>query len=185
MDKKQIRNGIKKHKAELSTLDICRVSRPIIDRVVSMPEFTESEALYTYLEYNQEIITHPIVSKAWEMGKRVAVPKIMNGKMDFYYIESFDDVFPGYMSILEPIDNVVAHEKKAFMIIPGLAFDGDFNRIGYGGRFYDDFFASHPDSEFFKTALAYDFQLIEHIEAEPHDIPVDAIVTVSKIYRRV
>ncbi|MCR5324801.1 MAG: 5-formyltetrahydrofolate cyclo-ligase [Lachnospiraceae bacterium] len=182
--KKLIRKKINEQKSKLLTLDICRVSRPIIDKVLSMPEFVEAEAIFTYLEYNQEIITHPIVSKSWEMGKRIAVPRIVNKVMDFYYIESFDDVLPGYKGILEPIDDNVADEKKVFIVMPGIAYDMDFNRIGYGGRYYDNYFNEHKDIDFFKAALVYDFQIVDHIETEEHDIPVDAIITASQIYRR-
>ncbi len=183
-EKKDIRENISRQKSRLLTLDICRVSRPIIDKLISMPEFINAEAVYTYLEYNQEIISHPIVNKAWEMGKRVAVPKVSNKRMDFYYINSFDDVLPGYMGILEPIVTDIADEKKVFVVMPGLAYDLDFNRIGYGGRYYDNYFAEHKDTEFFKAALVYDFQIIDHINTEPHDIPVDAIVTTSRVYRK-
>ena len=183
-EKSRIREEIKKKKSKLLTLDICRVSRPIIDKVVTMPEFIEAEAIYTYLEYNQEVITHPIVSKAWEMGKRVAVPRVINKVMEFYYIESFDDVFPGFMGILEPIDDRIAEEKKAFVVMPGIAYDYNFNRIGYGGGYYDDYFASHKDTEFFKAALVYDFQIIDHIEPEPHDVPVDAIISMTRLLRK-
>ncbi|MCR5331549.1 MAG: 5-formyltetrahydrofolate cyclo-ligase [Lachnospiraceae bacterium] len=185
MDKKEIRKRIIDQKSKLLTLDICRVSRPIIDKVLSMPEFNSADAVYTYLEYNQEIITHPIVSKAWEMGKKVAVPKVMNRSMDFYYIETFDDVIPGYMGILEPFETNVASDEKVFIVMPGLAFDRKFNRVGYGGRYYDRYLAAHPGIDFFKAALVYDFQIIdEDIEVEPHDIPVDALITTSGIYRR-
>lgn len=184
-EKNNIRKMIQKQKSQLLTIDICRVSRPIIDKIVSMPEFVDAEAIFTYLEYNQEIITHPIVSKAWEMGKRVAVPKVINKVMNFYYIETFDDVMPGYRGILEPIiDDNIADEKKAFIIMPGLAYDLDFNRIGYGGRYYDSYFSDHEDMDFFKAAPVYDFQIVDHIETEPHDIPVDAIITTSRILRR-
>ena len=184
-EKNNIRKSIQKQKLQLLTIDICRVSRPIIDKIVSMPEFVEAEAIFTYLEYNQEIITHPIVSKAWEMGKRVAVPKVLNKVMNFYYIESFDDVMPGYRGILEPIiDENLAVENRAFVIMPGLAYDLDFNRIGYGGRYYDAYFEAHKDIDFFKAAPVYDFQIVDHINTEPHDIPVDAIITTSKILRR-
>ncbi|MBP5331847.1 MAG: 5-formyltetrahydrofolate cyclo-ligase [Lachnospiraceae bacterium] len=185
MQKREIRKRIIEQKSNLLTLDICRVSRPILDKVLSMPEFLAADAVYTYLEYNQEIITHPIVSKAWEMGKRVAVPKVINKSMDFYYIETFDDVIPGYMGILEPIENNVAADDKVFIVMPGLAYDMNFNRVGYGGRYYDRYLAEHPETDFFKAALVYDFQIIdEDIENESHDIPVDALVTTSRIYRR-
>lgn len=183
MDKKEIRAVMKANKEKLTTLDICRESRPVIDKVIESPEFEHAEAIYIYMEYNQEIITHAIMTRAWELNKRVAVPKVFSKVMDFYYIESFDDVVPGYMGILEPIEYIKAKEESALVILPGLAFDREFNRIGYGGGFYDGFFATHPDTVFTKMALCYDFQIIDHIDSEPHDYKVDVIVTPNNIYR--
>ena len=184
MDKKEIRDIVMSKKKALLPLEICRVSRPVIDYVFSMPEFVEAEAVYCYMEFNQEIITHPIITKSWEMGKRVAAPKVVGDDMEFYYIRSFEDVTPGYMGILEPVDTVPADEKKAFVIMPGLAYDLDFNRIGYGGGFYDRFLASHREYSFFKTAIVYDFQIFDHFDTEEFDIPVDAIVSSKRVYRR-
>lgn len=184
MTKAEIRTQMKEQKAKLTTLEICRESRPLIDSVLSSPEFLNATAIYTYMEYNQEVITHPIMTKAWEMGKRVAVPKVFNKVMDFYYIENFDDVIPGYMGILEPIEYIRAEEKSALVIMPGLAFDRDLNRIGYGGGFYDGFFATHKDTECTKMGLCYDFQIIEHIDSEPHDYKADIVITPNNIYRR-
>lgn len=184
MTKKDIRAFMREQKASLTTLDICRESRPLIDRVLKCPEFLNAKAIYTYMEYNQEVITHPIMTRAWELGKRVAVPKVFNKIMDFYYIESFDDVIPGYMGILEPIEYIRAEEPEALVIMPGLAFDLNFNRIGYGGGFYDGFFATHPDTNCTKMGLCYDFQIVSKIEAEPHDFKADIIVTPNNIYRR-
>lgn len=185
MDKKETRALMKELKSRLTTLDICRESRPVIDKVIDSPEFREAEVIYTYMEYNQEIITHAIMQKAWEMGKRVAVPKVFNKVMDFYYIESFDDVVPGYMGILEPIEYIKAEETKVLAIMPGLAYDRDFNRLGYGGGFYDGFFATHSDTEFTKMGLCYDFQIVEALPTEEHDYKVDVIVTPNNIYRNI
>lgn len=184
MTKKEIREIMKSQKEQLTTLDICRESRPVIDSVIASEEFAEAKAIYIYMEYNQEIITHAIMTKAWEMGKKVAVPKVFNKTMDFYYIESFDDVIPGYMGILEPVEYFKAEEESALVIMPGIAFDRDFNRIGYGGGFYDGFFATHRNTRFTKMGLCYDFQIIDHIESEPHDYKVDLIITPNNIYRK-
>lgn len=184
MTKSEMRAFMKEQKATLTTLDICRESRPLIDSVLETPEFLNATALYTYMEYNQEVITHPIMTRAWELGKRVAVPKVFNKTMDFYYIESFDDVIPGYMGILEPIEYIKAEEPTALVIMPGLAFDLEFNRIGYGGGFYDGFFSTHQSTKCTKMGLCYDFQIVEHIDSEPHDVKADIIVTPNNIYRR-
>ena len=67
------------------------------------------------------------------------------------------------------------------MCMPGLAFDLSFNRIGYGGGFYDRYLAQ--DNRLYKAALAYDFQLVDSIPSELTDVKPDMIITESNIYR--
>lgn len=184
MTKREIRAYMRSQKEALNQLDISRCSRAAVDKVLQSDVFIKAPAIYIYMEYNQEIITHAIMNRAWELGKRVAVPKVINRSMDFYYIDSFDDVVPGYMGILEPNFLVKAQEPKALVIMPGMAFDLHFNRIGYGGGFYDGFFSTHPEPFFIKMGLCYDFQIVDHIDAEPHDHPVDMIITPKAFYSK-
>ena len=67
------------------------------------------------------------------------------------------------------------------MLIPGLAFDRDGNRLGYGGGFYDRYLGEHK--EIIGAALSYDFQLVDRLPAENHDRPVDYIVTPGEIMK--
>ena len=61
--------------------------------------------------------------------------------------------------------------------MPGLAFDPDGRRLGYGGGFYDRFLAEQPQHP--TLALCYDFQMFDHLDTDAHDIPVDAVIWVS------
>lgn len=182
MTKGEIRADIKRIKETLTPLDISRCSRPVTEKVINSDDFQKTDVILTYMEYNQELITHAIMTKAWEMGKRVAVPKVINKVMEFYYIESFDDVYKGYMGILEPYKLEKASDEKALVIVPGLAFDLRFNRIGYGGGFYDDFFERYSDRNYIKMGLAYDFQIIDKIPCEEHDKKVDMLITPKAFY---
>jgi 5-formyltetrahydrofolate cyclo-ligase len=67
-------------------------------------------------------------------------------------------------------------------IVPGLAFDPHCNRIGFGKGYYDDLLAGAPDA--IKIALAYDFQMVDKIQAEKHDVKMDMVVTPQKVFRR-
>ena len=97
-------------------------------------------------------------------------------KMRFIYMDDLSQVEKGYAGIPEPVsDEPVANDTTALVLMPGLAFDSSGHRIGYGGGFYDRFFASEP--EHFVLALCFDFQIVDSLPVEPHDRLIDAVLT--------
>ena len=103
--------------------------------------------------------------------------------MEFYCIQNEHDLVSGYMGIMEPSDSCEkAKTRDGLFIMPGLAFDYDFHRIGYGGGFYDRYLSE--DNTFIKAALAFDFQLLESIPYEEHDLKPDYIITQTQFIRR-
>jgi len=185
-NKKNIRKRITQLRNGLTELDVLRCSRAVIDRVFESDEYKNASAIYTYFETGKEVSTHAIIKKAWDDGKKVAVPLCIGKDMEFIRIESFDSLMPGFKGILEPFEGEVADDAEVLMIMPGLAFDSSFNRIGYGGGFYDRYINGHPDVKFTLMALCYDFQIVdEAIETLDHDVPVDVIVTPQKMLKRV
>ena len=118
----------------------------------------------------------PMLEQAIRDGKRVAVPKCYDRDMKFIYISDFEkEVAPGYANIPEPIaDEPVADDKTALVLMPGLAFDPQGHRIGYGGGFYDKFLAQEPNHP--TLALCYEFQMLPKLETEEFDIPVDVVL---------
>ena len=117
-------------------------------------------------------------------GKKVYAPKVLSKTdMEFYCLSDVDDLVSGYMGIMEPSDSCEkANTRNGLFIMPGLAFDYDFHRIGYGGGFYDRYLSE--DNTFIKAALAFDFQLLESIPYEEHDLKPDYIVTQTQFIRR-
>ena len=95
--------------------------------------------------------------------------------MRFIYIEDLQAVSDGYAGIPEPIaDEPVADDPAALVLMPGLAFDRAGHRIGYGGGFYDRFLENEPNHP--TVALCYSFQMMDHLDTEEHDIPVDLVL---------
>ena len=95
--------------------------------------------------------------------------------MRFIYITDMSQVEKGYAGIPEPIaDEPIANDPKALVLMPGLAFDPQGHRIGYGGGFYDRFLESEPNHP--TVALCYAFQLLDRLDTEEHDIPVDRVL---------
>ena len=177
MDKKALRRMIGEKKRSLTESEIEARSCVLAEKLFLTQEYRQSQSLYAYLSFNQEVRTGPIIRRAWSDGKRVAVPKVMGSEMVFIWLSSFDELAPqGAFGILEPIeDGPVADDETALMLMPGLAFDYEGHRVGYGGGYYDRFLAREPLHP--KVALCYGFQLLNYLEADAHDVPVDRFIT--------
>ena len=175
MDKRQLRQTIRQQKRAMSEEDICLRSQKLGQLFAASQAYQNARTIYGYLPYNQEVRTVPMLKRALRDGKRVAVPKVYGEEMKFIYLDDLTQVAKGYAGIPEPIaDGPVADDKTALVLMPGLAFDPQGHRIGYGGGFYDKFLSSEPDHP--TLALCYDFQVFPVLKTEAHDIPVDIVL---------
>ncbi len=175
LDKKALRREIGQKKRAMAAAEIAAYSRNLAEKLYETEEYKQARAIYAYLPYNQEVRTWEIVERAWKDGKRVAVPKVYGDDMKFIYLTDLTQVAKGYSGIPEPIaDEPVARDETALVLMPGLAFDPQGHRIGYGGGFYDKFLSREPKHP--TLALCYEFQMVEHLETEEFDIPVDTVI---------
>ena len=176
MNKKEMRAQIRAKKRAMTESQIVSASARLGEQFRSCDLYQNAKTIYGYLPYNQEVRTVPMLEQAIRDGKRVAVPKCYGEEMRFLYITDFvNEVAPGYANIPEPIaDEPVADDPTALVLMPGLAFDPMGHRIGYGGGFYDRFLAKEPDHP--TLALCYGFQMVEHLQTEEFDIPVDQVL---------
>ena len=175
MDKKELRRYIREKKRAMTETEIEEKSRRLGELFLATEAYRNADTIYGYLPYNQEVRTVPMLEQALRDGKRVAVPKCYGDEMRFIYLTDLTRVEKGYAGIPEPVeDGPVAHDRTALVLMPGLAFDREGHRIGYGGGFYDKFLASEPEHP--TLALCYDFQMLPHLETEAFDIPVDCVL---------
>ena len=175
MDKKELRASIRARKRAMTEEEIVSRSQALTRLFLESDAYKNAKTIYGYLPYNQEVRTVPMLEQALKDGKRVAVPKCYGDEMRFIYMEDLSKVEKGYAKIPEPIaDGPVAHDTTALVLMPGLAFDPQGHRCGYGGGFYDKFLSAEPDHP--TLALCYEFQMLPHLETEEHDIPVDTVL---------
>ncbi len=175
MEKSEIRAMIRAKKRAMTETQIEKASRELGNLFRQTSLYQRAKTIYGYLPYNQEVRTTAMLEQAIKDGKRVAVPKVFGDQMKFIYLEDFTQVAPGYAKIPEPIaDGPVADDPTALVLMPGLAFDLEGHRIGYGGGFYDKFLADEPDHP--TLALCYGFQVVSHLQTERFDIPVDQVI---------
>ena len=175
MNKKELRALIRAQKRAMCEAAIREKSDALAAQLFATEQYRRAESLYGYLPYNQEVRTVAILEQALRDGKRVAVPKCYEDEMRFIWMDDLSQVEKGYAVIPEPIaDGPVADDETALVLMPGMAFDVEGHRIGYGGGFYDKFLArerNHPT-----VALCYEFQVVDHLETEEFDIPVDKVL---------
>ena len=175
MNKKELRAAIREKKRAMTPEEIEERSRHLGEKFTQSRAYREADAIYGYLPYNQEVRTVPMLERALREGKRVAVPKVYGEEMRFIYLTDLTKVAKGYSGIPEPVeDGPVAEDVHALVLMPGLAFDRQGHRIGYGGGFYDKFLAREPEHP--TVALCYDFQMLPELETEEFDIPVDTVL---------
>ena len=175
MNKQELRRTIRERKRAMTEEEIVERSNALAEKFYNSPAYQAASTIYGYLPYNQEVRTVPMLQRALDEGKRVAVPKVYGEEMRFIYLEDLTQVSKGYAGIPEPIaDTPVAEDKQALVLMPGLAFDPQGHRIGYGGGFYDRFLAQEPHHP--TLALCYEFQMQAHLDTEEFDIPVDTVL---------
>jgi len=175
MDKTALRNAIRAQKRAMTEAQIQSASEELGRLFLASEQYKNAKTVYGYLPYNQEVRTVPMLQQALRDGKRVAVPKVYGDEMRFIYLADLSQVEKGYSGIPEPIaDGPVADDPTALVLMPGLAFDAQGHRIGYGGGFYDRFLAQEPNHP--TLALCYAFQMLPFIETEDFDKSVDCVL---------
>ena len=180
--KQEFRREVASRRKALDAERGVQMSKRITETVTTLKEYREASLILVYIDYKNEVQTGMIMEAAWKDGKKVAAPKVNGKQMDFYLLNSVDDLESGYMGIMEPREGLVKTEAEAgMMVMPGVAFDRDLHRVGYGGGFYDRFLEAHPGIK--RVAVAYEFQLFDQVPHEEFDLAPDMIVTEKTVYR--
>jgi 5-formyltetrahydrofolate cyclo-ligase len=152
-------------------------------------EMRKDYVLYTYIPFRDELNVMPIVEWCWKSGIRVAAPRVhpFLKELEFRYIKGYEDLQPQPpWGLLEPTANLAIADYQSHpscMLVPGVAFDLNRARIGYGGGYYDKFLHSMNELNvrIYKIALALDLQIVHEVPCEQHDIAVDAIITETRV----
>lgn len=172
MDKINMRKKYKEIRRNIKNKEL--KDNNIYHKVINEKNIIDADTLLIYVSKREEIDTIKLM-KHYFSNKKIAVPKICNGTMEFYYIDNIDELKIGYYDILEPITNkVVLNYNNSVCIVPGICFDKENYRIGYGKGYYDKFLTEH---KVFSIGLCYKECLVSKIEKDIHDISVDKVIT--------
>ena len=195
MTKSTIRKEVLGQRDIMSPMVKEMLCNTITDNLINLKEFDDSNILFIYSSFRNEVDTIEIIEYCLSRGKKIALPcsYMTNGtpKMEFYYINSRTDLVPGFKGILEP-DRRKQHVVKVeslpdVIIVPGVAFDYNLNRIGYGAGFYDAYFKEKGYTDDltkpYRIGICYDFQMGYDITPDDGDVKMNIVITENGVYR--
>lgn len=177
--KNELREKYKRLRKSFSKALKSELDSKIREKLLSLDIYRNTRALLAFVSTDIEVDTWKIISNTLELNKKTAVP-LCDTKataMRFYFIESFDDLKKGCFGILEPDAEkcVPAGVNDAeLMIVPGLAFDKNGYRIGFGKGYYDRFLSKYKGT---KIGVCYSSCIENELPCDKYDKKVDLIVT--------
>ncbi|MCI1858394.1 MAG: 5-formyltetrahydrofolate cyclo-ligase [Sporolactobacillus sp.] len=179
--KKQLRKQMLKRLGDMSMELFKKKCARIRGMLFASMIWKRSTRIAITISVHREVETTAIITKAWAEGKVVAVPKCdsIHKALTFYKIESFRQLEFGFSGLMEPKPAEtapMAADALDLVIVPGIAFDHQGNRIGYGGGYYDRFLADYKGET---LSLLLEEQLLGYIPAEPFDIKIRHLITDS------
>lgn len=184
MRKKELRKQARDIFKQISANEKTAIERHLAAQLWETTYWENAEKIGITISMDHEWNTKPIIEKAWEQKKIVAVPKCLptSKQLKFYQLESFAALEESIFNLHEPkpaISKPVRGKDLDLVIVPGLLFDAKGYRIGFGGGYYDRFLATYPHTT---ISLLSHVQLVHGLPYESFDIPVDILLTDHLLY---
>lgn len=180
--KHKIRKEIKNKFKAYSTLEKIKKSAIIKDKLFNEEEFKKAKVVMFYVSLKDEVDTYRMIDEALKAGKRVCVPVILKEEKRLIAGEihnRLEDLESQHFGIYQPKQDRVKEvplDDIDLVVVPGVAFDKNNIRLGRGHGYYDRFLPGLPSATK-ALGLAFDFQIVENLPQDPHDIPVSKIVS--------
>ncbi len=189
MFKVELRKGLRDRRRQLAAAQVMRGSREVCARLLTVPEVVAAPVIALYLAFAGEVDLNELYKSSEQQGKDILLPRY-NAVMRSYEMVKIanleQDTDAGAFGIREPRQCLPPyaasslHRADLVWIVPGVAFDLAGNRLGQGAGYYDRLLKS---ANGLKIGVAYDWQILDQLPREPHDVPMDVVVSDRRILR--
>ncbi len=185
--KAEIRKRILERRSSLTAEETEEKSKRIFSQLCALRSYKDAKMILVYMDYKNEVRTEAFIKNCITEGRRIALPKVEvygSRMLSLYEINSLErDIITGYKGIPEPNSETLRKIEPTeidLLVIPGVAFDPERNRLGYGAGYYDRLL---PGTRFgsIKVGVAYSLQIVDKIPAGLYDIPMDLVITEDRI----
>jgi 5-formyltetrahydrofolate cyclo-ligase len=179
-NKKDIRNFILEKREKVDPDIRKEWDKIIFSNLINSDFYKNASVIFAFVSFKSEVETHQIIKQALKDSKIIYVPKIRSREkgMEIFKIDSLDELKTGYFGILEPQESCPAAGSSTIdlILMPGVAFDRQGGRLGYGRGYYDSFLRK-MNKRVDKIALAYDFQILDKVPMDEFDVKIDGFIT--------
>ncbi|MGB0864026.1 MAG: 5-formyltetrahydrofolate cyclo-ligase [Saprospiraceae bacterium] len=177
--KKGLRKQMMSKRGKLPKLDKAKYDEWICESLWAKVEEYNFKAVHCYLPMGTEINIFPLIEMLLKKGITVVTPKTLpKRKLKNLILKSLDELEKGVFGTAHPAGDEEFGGEYDLIIVPGLAFDSNHYRLGYGGGYYDNFMVNYPNAQ--KIGIFYPFQEVEKIPLESHDIRLDEVLVDKK-----
>lgn len=175
--KKELRNEIRRRKKDYSETQLKELSREITRKLLELSCIKGAKKIALYCSLPDEVYTSDIIHALNNTGKKILLPAVTGDKdMELREYNSDEDLREGCFGIMEPCGSpVTEYDDIDVVVVPGMAFDGNRNRLGRGKGYYDRFLEKADKA--YKIGVCFPFQRLEAIPTEPHDIKMDIVIS--------
>jgi len=176
MNKQDIREKVKEILNSMGSKDRQRKDELIYRKIIKKKEYKKAKTIFSYVSMGTEVDTKKILLLSLKEGKEVYVPRVNMDKkvIEIIRLRSWEELRIGVYNILEPKGEAVKKNIIDMILVPGLAFDKNNNRLGRGGGYFDKFLSKVKG---LKVGICYQEQIFDEVPAELHDIRMDWVVS--------
>jgi len=182
MPKKSLRRAMLDRRTALSSGEWASLSEAVQQRFLESELFVGAAVIALYAPVNREVDTSVVMREALTAGKTVLFPVVAGGTLLFREITGYHDLAEGAFGIAEPRNDCPERlpDEADCIVVPGVAFDRSGRRIGYGKGYYDRTL-HRLEGTGRLVGFGFDFQLVDEILGEPHDVALDLIITEQRL----
>ena len=172
--KRELRKRVKEYKKHFFQKNNNEQAKVIFNKVEQLSDFIDAKTVLLYWSMNDEVGTHRFVEKWWQ-HKIILLPSVDGDNLNIKQFKGIESMEPGEsFNILEPTGANFDNLKDIdLIIVPGVAFDTNNNRMGRGRGYYDKLLKT---SKAYKIGICFDFQFFDKVPVEDHDLPMDLVI---------
>lgn len=184
-DKNPLRQQMREKLAQMPLPLYKDNSYKIANKLYEQLDWKQANVIGITISKQPEVDTYQIIRKAWDLGKKVVIPKChpKEKRLTFRTITEFSQLESVFYGLLEPIEALtveVEREQIDLLLVPGLAYTRSGYRLGFGGGYYDRYLKYFTGKT---VSLAFNCQVIPTFLIEKHDIPVSKLITDAEVIK--
>ena len=183
--KQNLRKLIQDKRNAIPAIERINKGKKAAEKFFLTKDYMEAINILLYFPFRSEIDTTIIIRKALQDCKKIILPRVWHKNLDLYFIENYEhQLKKSSYGIMEPVPELCKPAEISdidLAIVPGICFDKNLNRLGYGGGFYDKLIPL-LNNNVKKIALCFEMQMLPEIPVLSHDTKMDEIITESNIY---